>query len=222
MRYYLIIIIAFCNLPIQAKTLNIEECLELIDFEPLHFIEADLASTDFNPTVDIKNGYYEIMHNTEDIILCQAAKFDNKDGSISLMITALQSDEQCSRYITSSFLIFPEGDRYIEMGLEELNLNEKFQSFFKDEILNQLLEKLLSQLQGGYLSQTATVEDLYKEFYDFHYVLPRYGTALTITMSLCDYIPTNEIEITEEDWKMIKSSIPSKSMAYDKKFIKFK
>lgn len=213
--------IFFVTLSINAKSLNIEECLSLIHFEPMQFIEADLASTDFNPVIDYKNGYYEIKHPSEDIILCQATKFDNKDGSICLMITAYHADEQCYWYTTTSYLIYENYEKYIEMGSDDLNLPLDYAKFIDNPELNELLEELISILRGSYLSQDATIKDLYNEFYDFHYILPRYGTDLKVTLTVCDYIPTNEMTIDPKDWSLIKNSTPQVSMSYNKKVIKF-
>lgn len=221
MKFFFPLFLLLTSLSTQAKNLNIEECLQLVDFDPAKYIQADISWEEYQPLVDIKNGYYEIKDTDTDRILCQAAKFNNKDGSVTLMITGYYSDMQCSNHFTQSYLIFPDGKKYIEMGLEELNLPSDYAAFIGNEILNKELEKLLIDLKGIYLSEEDNVGQVYNELYDFHYILPRYGTDISVSLTICDYIPTNEMEIKSDVWDLIEESVPTKSLSYDKKFIKF-
>ncbi|CAG5081355.1 hypothetical protein [Parvicella tangerina] len=213
----------FVSTLVQAKNLDILQCLELVDFKPDQFASGDFPESldQIEPIIDLKNGYYEISKPELDITYIQAAKYNNADGSITLMITGYEYDMVCERYNTRSFLIFPSGDKYIEMGMDELNLTKDYNHFLHSDELNSILENLLQQLKGRYLSSDATIIDLHRELYDFHYILPRKGTALTISLTVCDYIPTNEAELSMTEWKIITSSIPVLSFNYDKKFIRF-
>lgn len=222
MKYILPLIILLFSLSAKAKLLNIQECLDLINFQPMDYIEGDLDTTDFYSTIDLRNGYYEAVSKSNENIYCQATKFDNKDGSITLMITGYHYDMVCVRFHTNAFLIFPDGKKYVEMGLEELNLDEKLSDFIDNPDLDVLFEELLVIMRGSYFPEDATVSDLYNELYDYHYILPQQGTTLTVTLRLCDYIPTNEVEIIGNDWDLIQNSIITVELPYDKKFIKFK
>jgi hypothetical protein len=195
-------------------------CLDLIDFKPENYASAEYLPSDPEPLIDLKNGYYEIT--SEEQVLCQAAKFNNTDGSVTLMITGFFGDMQCSWYETYAYLIFPDGKKYVEISTDDLNINKGLRSFIDNPELDIVLSSLLDKLKGNYLSETDGLDVIYGEMFDLHYVLPQKGTDLTITLTICDYIPTNEIEVSEEDWNIIENSIPELTFAYDKKFIRFK
>ena len=52
--------------------------------------------------------------------------------------------------------------------------------------------------------------------------MPQRGTSLIATLGVCDYIPTNEIDISTADWALIESSFQSIELKYDKKVKQFK
>lgn len=222
MKFILPLLILF-SLSLNAKNLNIIECLELIEFQPERFSSGDFSFEGLEPFVDLKNGYYEITDPdpNRDITYIQAAKFNNNDGSITLMITGYYYDMVCESYKTEAFLIIPDENTFVEMSLYDLNLDLDIMDFQGNSSLKSTMEKLLEELQGQYLDEGAPLEQLYSELFDFHFILPQKGTAITVTLTICDYIPLNEIEINEEDWNTIESGLISYAFQYDKKFIRF-
>lgn len=197
------------------------ECLDLIGFTPQNFSSGDFSFEGIEASVDYKNGYYELKDPNSEIKYIQATKFNNADGSIILMITGYENDMVCTRYNTTSYLIIDDGKKIVEMDKDDLNLSKDLIKFIGNDQLNSLMSKMLGELRGNYLDENAIIESLYNEFFDFHYILPQKGTSIIVTLTLCDYIPTSEIEINKEDWSFIKSCIPKVSLSYDKKYIKF-
>ncbi|MCB9195412.1 MAG: hypothetical protein H6600_07645 [Flavobacteriales bacterium] len=221
MRILLPLFILF-SIGYQAKTLDIQQCLDLIEFKPENYASGDFSFEGLVPTTDLKNGYYEIVSPYTNITYVQAAKFNNGDGSITLMITGYEYDMVCERYNTTAYLILPEEDNYIEMSLHDLNLDIGIENFQSNPTIKSVLEELLIELRGNYLDENASLESLYNELFDFHFILPQKGTDIITTISVCDYIPLNEIDISEENWNILLGGRISKTMQYDKKFIQFK
>ncbi len=204
-----------------AKNLDILECLKLVNFELSDYTYGDFGFENTDTIVDLKNGYYEVYLPSFEVAICQATKFNNKDGSITLIITGYENDMVCHRYNTKAFLIYEDGKKFVEMGNEELNLSQDLKKFMDNKQLNEVMLKLFDQVKEGYIADEPTLDKLYGELFDFHYILPQKGTTLTVTVTLCDYIPLNEVNIPENDWNIIQNSIPTRTFAYDKKYIRF-
>lgn len=209
------------SLTFQAKNLDIMECLRLIHFEPEKYSSGDFSFEGIQPMIDFKNGYYELKDPNSDIKYIQAAKFNNGDGSITLMITGYEYDMVCSRYNTRSYLIYADGEKAVEMDKDDLSLTTDLIKFIDSDKLEAVMAKILKELKGKYLDENASLDNLYNEFFDFHYKLPQTGTSIVVSVTICDYIPTNEIEVNEEDWNTIEESIPTRSYAFDKKYVIF-
>lgn len=205
-----------------SQNRDIMECLRLIDFKFEKYNESDF----YRPTdtiLDIKAGYYELyVSNThvidnveQNTILCQATKFNNSDGSITLAITGYYADEQCSNYPSYFYEISENGDsiKIIEESKILPSLNWK--DFFSESKSINVLEKYLLEIQKNYLDSNATIFDVLGEIYDYHYILPRYGKTIKATLSICDYIPTNVVSINENDWKIIEKDFKTLDLIYN-------
>lgn len=219
---FLLPFLLLLQLTIQSKNLDIQECLDLIDFKPETYASGDFSFEGLIPLVDLKNGYYEIVSPYNGVTYIQAAKFNNSDGSITLMITGYEYDMVCERYHTKSYLILPEKEEFVEMSLHDLNLELGLQGFQNNHDLFSTLDKLYQQFIALGNNDEVSFESFCSDIYDFHYVLPRNGTAITVTLTICDYYPSENLEVTEEEMKLIQSGIVSRSYQYDKKFIRFK
>ena len=94
--------------------------------------------------------------------------------------------------------------------------------FFIDSQPIQILEKYLPEIKKTYLDSNATIEDLLKEIYDLHMIIPRKGTNIKVTLTVCDYIPLNVVNIGKEDWSIIEDNIKVIELIYDKDQKQFK
>ena len=67
---------------------NILECMEIIGFDILKYVQADAVLERSNKIIDLKSGYYEInIDFGKEIRLCQVAKYNNTDGTILVGIS---------------------------------------------------------------------------------------------------------------------------------------
>ncbi|MFT7612870.1 MAG: hypothetical protein ACI9J3_001836 [Parvicellaceae bacterium] len=202
---------------------NILDALQLKEDSIRKYSTGELTSTD--TIVDLNNGYYEEYASNGDhnkTILRQASIFYNVDGSTTLGISISKWDFQCFVYTTNFYEISKSKDIITESSIYDIVPHLDFKEFFDDANTISVLNKYLQKLQGVYLDSNATVENLLNEVYDITYILPQRGTSLIATLRICDYIPTNEIEISAEDWSLIENSFHSIELIYDKKLKKFK
>jgi len=224
----LLIYILLINLSF-GQNKNILDCLKTIDFKLEDFNESDF----FKPTdtiIDIKNGYYElfvanthIIDNIEqNTVLCQAAKFNNTDGTIILAITGYYGDEQCSKHPSFFFEISKNGDDFKRIELSNILPNIELDEFLSESKAIKIIEEYLPKIQGNYLDTNATVKDVLNEIYDIHYILPRKGKTITATLTVCDYIPTNEVSFEENDWEFIEREFKTIDLVYNDKLKTFK
>jgi hypothetical protein len=164
--------------------------------------------------IDIKNGYYEI--NDGETKLLQATKFNNSDGTIMIAATGYYADMQCYNYFSKFYQKSKTDTSLIEILTDDVMPEIKFSDFFIDSTIRQVTQKYLATIQQEYFPN-ATLENVYEEFFDIHYILPRYGTKVIAKLTVCDYIPLNAVNIDGEDWKKVEVQHDAILLTYDKK-----
>jgi hypothetical protein len=200
-----------------SQNKNILECMELIGFDIYKYVQADVILERSDEIIDLASGYYEInIDLSKEIKLCQVAKYNNTDGSILLGISGYYGDMQCSNHPFHFYEISKSGDSFKPIEHKVLLPSLDFSMFFIDSKPIQVLEKYLPEIKKTYLDSNATMEDLLKEVYDFHVIFPRKGTKTKVTLTVCDYIPRNEVSINSDDWSIIEDSIKEIELIYDK------
>jgi hypothetical protein len=206
-----------------SRNRNILECMEIIEFDIHKYVQADVVLESTEKIVDLESGYYEINIDLgREIKLCQVAKYNNLDGSILLGISGYYGDEQCNYHPFYFYEISKSGDSFIPLENKAILPSLDFSIFFRDSTPFYILEKYLPEIKKTYLESNATIEDLLNEIYDFHIVFPRKGTKTKVTLTLCDYIPLNEVNIGKDDWGIIEDYIRVIELIYDKDQKQFK
>ncbi len=201
---------------ISQKNLPIDECLRLEGFSFDEHLIADRMPKD--TLIDVKNGYYEI--SDADTKLLQATKFNNEDETFLLVATGFYEDMQCSNYFTNFYT--QDGKTNALQPIENDNVLPKieFSDFFVGDDIKNAVLKYQADIQKEYFPG-ASLEDIYNELFDMHFILPRHGTKIIVELTVCDYIPLNVVSIQEKDWKIITSKHKSISLSYVKKRKRF-
>ncbi|MEM8527529.1 MAG: hypothetical protein AAGG68_23005 [Bacteroidota bacterium] len=137
--------------------------------------------------LDIRNGFISFKqwpYDDNDPASFQAALFkgsDNKD--IIAVSTRSCGDMFACFYLNSFFYIYEDGNwvKADTLLLPEITLK----LFYDDSSNSNLLNK-------------------YGHF-EYHYILPRYGTEIKIELSICDYLTFDNPEVTDEQYdKLIR------------------
>lgn len=196
---------------------NILEALQLKNDLIGEYVEGELRSTD--TIIDLRNGYYEEGNET---MIRQAAIFHNHDGSRTLGISITQYDFVCFYNETSFYEISKSKDSINPILSGDILPDLKIREFVIAANVFPVLNKYLPEIQENYLDSTATIDKLLSEIYHIAYIMPRKGTNLIATLKVCDYIPTNEVSITPDDWSIIENDFVSIELEYDKTRKKFK
>lgn len=207
----------------SSRNKNILEYMEVIGFDIHKYVQADVVLERSDTIIDLQSAYYEVnIDSGEKIKLCQVAKYNNRDGTILLGISGYYGDEQCSNHPYHFYEISASADRFIPIEHKAVLPTLDFSMFFIDSKPIQILEKYLPEIKETYLDSTATIEDLLKEVYDLHILIPRKGTKTKITLTVCDYIPRNEVNISSDEWSIIEENIREIELIYDKDQKQFK
>jgi hypothetical protein len=208
---YILIVALFAFVASCKAQQNITECLELAqEVNRFSFNESDFTPTD--SLIDLKNGYFEM--SSSDHVLTQAAKFNKKDKSTLLLVSGFYSDMQCANFPFYLFEIDKKGDTCIKKDPMNFFPALRYEDFLKNDSVLKIANKYLPILAETYLDENATVQQILSEFYDFHFILPRFGTTIEVTLTVCDYIPVNEQEIVE--WKEVEKAIKSLYFKFNK------
>lgn len=176
---------------------------------------------------DLKNGYHETRFEIDssnsdlDILLSQARLYVNKDKTYLLAVTDFHADEQCSRYITSFYEVSQKGDLLVRLESEFILPQFTWDDFLVNSKVKSILEKYLRQIQQEYLDDTATIEDVLNEVYDFHFQFQPDKKNLIAKLTTCDYIPRNLVEIPLEDWAIIVSDFKTIKLVYNARLKRF-
>ena len=215
-----VLTLLFSSVTSTAQT--VAEFVRMIDTEFEPYQEGEFRAND--SLTDLKNGYYqrsfavENEQGEEQKLLRQVAVFINNDSTKTIVETTSSYNFVCWNneikfyYYDGKLLRFENRDDYF---LPKINVEEL------------LPEKVLVVFKKYY---QLTNKDLYPSFkslifnaYDnFRYELPRYGTEITVHLDFCDYFGTDlNVEISEEDWRIIKNGIVPIKLSYDKELRQF-
>lgn len=200
-----------------AFSQNILEALALKNDLIGEYVEGEASSTD--TIIDLDNGYYEEFSSlgaNNKTIIRQAAVFRNYDGSTTLGVSTASWDFQCYAYKTN-FYEMPKGrDSIYTIVNEEILPDLDIRAFLPDSTVLAVLNQYLPAIQEQYLGSNATIDEVLAEIYDKVYILPQIGATLIATLRVCDYIPTNEVNIQPKDWAIIENALVSIELEYDK------
>ncbi|MEM0992025.1 MAG: hypothetical protein AAGI49_03270 [Bacteroidota bacterium] len=198
---------------------NILECMQVIGFDADQSVIADIDLKWCDTIVDLKSGYFELNYafgGDTKYKICQVAKFNNTDGTILIGITGYYADEQCSNYPSTFYEISKSEDLFTPLEIKTILPSLDFHLFFIDPNPIQILEKYLPEIKDKYLGSEATLEDILNEVYDYRIIIPRKGTTAKVTLTVCDYIPLNEVSINRDDWSVVEENIRVVEFAYDR------
>lgn len=196
---------------------NILEALALKNDLIGEYVEGEARSTD--TIIDLRNGYYEEFSSlgaNDKTIIRQAALFRNHDGSTTLGISTASWDFQCYVFVTSFYEIPKRRDSIYTIANDEILPDLDIRALLSDSTVLAVLNQHVPAIQEQYLGSNATIDELLSEVYDIVYLLPQKGTTLIATLKVCDYIPTNEVNIDPKDWAIIEAASASIELEYDK------
>lgn len=196
---------------------NILEALQLKSDLIGEYVEGELMSTD--TIIDLKNGYYEEFladGGDNKTITRQAAIFRNHDGSTTLGITITEYDFVCLYSKTSFYRISKSRDSINTVEPADILPELTIREFLVDTTILSVLHQYLPEIQESYLDANATIEKVLSEVYHIVYLLPQRGTSLLATLRVCDYIPTNAVNINQEQWTIIENNFGAIELEFDK------
>ncbi len=196
---------------------NILEALALKNDLIGEYVEGEARSTD--TIIDLRNGYYEEFSSlgaNDKTIIRQAALFRNHDGSTTLGISTASWDFQCYVFETNFYEIPKRRDSIYTIANDEILPDLDIRALLSDSTVLAVLNQHVPAIQEQYLGSNATIDELLSEVYDIVYLLPQKGTTLIATLKVCDYIPTNEVNIDPKDWAIIEAASASIELEYDK------
>ncbi|HAA15546.1 MAG TPA: hypothetical protein DCE41_29115 [Cytophagales bacterium] len=180
------------------------------------YTQGELMATD--TLIDLGNGYYEeymAASHGEKTILRQAAIFRNQSGTTTLAVTVTRWDFVCFQHETEFYKLSKAQDGIKDIPQEELLPVWELQEFLTDTVI-EVLNRYLPEIEASYLEGPATIADVAAQIYSLRISPPREGTALSVSLAACDYIPTNEVSIAPEDWAIITDQVRTLEWAYDK------
>lgn len=216
-----------CIILILLNTLgfsqNILEAMELSSDLIGEYAEGELTATD--TIIDLRNGYYEEFLSYEaghKTTIRQAAIFHNHDGSRTLGISITEYDFVCFYTETNFYEISKSKDSINSVLKDDILPDLDIKEFVVDTTVFSVLNEYLPDIQENYLDATATIDEILSEIYHITYLLPQRGTSLIATLRLCDYIPTNVVSISPDDWSIIENGFVFIGLEYDKTQKKFK
>lgn len=181
---------------------TIQRCLEAGKFDLTSFHASDFSTTD-TLKIDELN-YLAVRSSLVDPIqlLCEARAFKNSDGTYLLLISGLYADEQCSSHKTHWFRFDLEKN-----SIEKVNASKLFPEINYADLIDttkvfQVFNNYLPAIKAEYLGENATLNTLLEEFYSFHFSLsnPKF---IECKLDICDYIPTNVVGFSDDDWNII-------------------
>ena len=216
-----ILFLTFC-FQITISQTTILQCLKLQDSLFDKHVYGDISPT--RTTIDIKNGYYEAStfesdkkgKVTKHLTLFQATIFINKDTTITLATTAYKADEQCDWHETNFYEISKNRDSIKKINTARILPEVMLESTLVSVKAKMLIKKYLPQIKKQYLDSTATLNTVVNEIYNTHFILPKKGSAIKMTLTTCDYIHRNLGIINPKDWEIITSNLQSVDFQYNR------
>lgn len=227
MRIIQLIILILFGLNLKGQV-NILDCLKLKDSVFGKYQSGEHTAK--NEVIDIKNGYYELEWYEEDqdgnihhnLPLLQAAVFKNSDQTWTLGITEYHADMQCSWHKSHFYEISKNGDSIAEIEIGRILPGLNWNNFLSESLSKRVLEKYLPEIKEEYLDANATINDVLNEVYDVHYIMPRNGIHIKVGLTVCDYIPLNQVDFASQDWEIIQQDFRTLELKYDRKLKVFK
>ncbi len=227
MRTIPLLILIFSGFHSKGQV-NILDCLSLKDS-----VYGEYQSGEYkvqNEVIDLKNGYYAMEWHEKnkegEIInafpLFEAAVFKNADETWSLGISEFHADMQCSWHKLFFYEISKNGDTITEMDLDGLLPKLNKRDFLSESSSIKVLEKYLPIMKEVYLGPDATIDDAIDEVYAIHFKMPVRGLLLKAELTVCDYIPLNQVDFSLQDWEIIEHDHQSLILHYDRKLKAFK
>jgi hypothetical protein len=200
---------------------NITDYLKSIDFKLADYNKSDLQVTD--TTTNLKDNYYAAFFQTNEdtLTLCSVKIFSNKDHSAIIGVTGYEADMQCGFY-SSLFYVYSEKNDTVFLldntaVLPTLGLTD----FLSDSITIKILEKYLPEIKEKEMGANATIDDVLKNIYDIHYIMPVKGTTVIATLNVCDYLLSNVILFEADEWKIIETDFKQIQLIYKNDIRKF-
>lgn len=172
----------------------------------------------YDTIIDIKNGYYEEKFKDNHLSIRQVAVFENTDSTKTIAITICEYDFVCMLYKTNFYKINKQGEiEKVNNLLPALNISD-----FISENCMEMLKGYFPEYQKVYPSNINNFKQFLNDLYEIHYIIPRYGTTIIVTLKSCDYLWLNGIiKFSPEDIKTIQTNIKEIQLIYDKKLKKF-
>jgi hypothetical protein len=174
-------------------------------------------------TVDEQNGYLELgCSNIEGgVVILQIKIFENADSTVTIATSGLYSDEQCQFHHTSFFEYSPKTDSVKLIPDEDILPELTLDSFLRNSKAPKILSSYLREIRKNYLGKDATLDDVLREIYSQHFIISPTENIMTISLDVCDYIPTNAVKIKDKDWKIVESNFIKLNVVHDKKKKRF-
>lgn len=197
---------------------NINDYIKLINLNECY--SNDLIETD--TIVDIKNGYLEIIDaRFTKVVLAQASIFKNADSTVSIAVTGLYADMQCSAHRTMFFEYSEKTGLLKKIDANTILPKIELDALLKNSKAIKIISSYLDEIKQKYLGNEASMADVFNEIYDLHFILDAQAKGIKVTLDVCDYIPVNLVPIKESDWRKIETDFKNVMMSYDGRMKKF-
>ena len=151
--------------------------------------------------------YFEYLSGSgeDKEVLAQVYVFEDTSGTPYLLYTAAEQDMQCNWH-KSGFLKFNERSH----KWEDLDVSFVFpaglmSSVLYDTKIFDAISPYMETIKDEYLGENGTIQDVLRELYNLHFIIEETGTVL-VTADICDYIPTNIVAFSEENWAIIENA----------------
>ncbi len=190
---------------------NISDYIKLLPLDKCYSTDLPLTDT----LVDVKNGYFEISNSGDPKnAIVQAAVFKNADSTVTIAITGLFQDQQCSFYHSIFYEYSKKTNRTREIPAEKILPATEIKLLLNSKTLP-IISAKLKTMKGKNPRHLAT-EDVIRELYSLHCIIPRQGSMVTVTLSICDYVLV-DVRFLKNEWEMITTDFKNQTLSYDPK-----
>lgn len=203
---------SFCH-----SQITVQDCLKRCDFQLQQFIEGDFNAGDTITGAENKYMAIYIYPGSDMQVLCEAKIYANSDKTTTLVITGIYSDEQCTWYSTFYYELSKKLKTFKPREEGDVVPGISIFSLMKDSKAITVLGSYLPQIKKEYLGEQADLEDVVNEVYTPHFDIDEHKNVLIVSLEVCDYIPNNEVDISEEDWKVIQTDFEKITLQYNSK-----
>jgi len=200
----------------SIKGQNILEVFSSLNLKPYELNESDWTIED--TLISEVSISYTVG---EDTIISVGEYQSRRQGSI-VIVSGFYSDMQCS-YRPSYMFHKKKGDtayQKVDVFQNFRDATNMFDVVDSTETFP-IFRRILSELRGQYLDDDADEWSVLHEFYDLRFIPNASRNELILSATICDYIPTNEMELTSLEMTIIENAIRTLRYKFNRRLGKF-